>query len=124
MVQMYVKDDWRFVSMECGVVFVMTLGMTLMLELCVHRLDIQDKVCDASLLLLFKCSDSYSSFNLLTGSVSRRGAYFEESSYGPVSISNIQCTGSESRLQDCSLSQSPSSACTHSQDAGVTCVGK
>jgi len=30
--------------MECGVVFVMTLGMRLMLELCVHRWDIQDKV--------------------------------------------------------------------------------
>ena len=45
MVLMYVKDDWRFVSMESGVVFVMTLGMTLMLELCAHRWDIQDKAC-------------------------------------------------------------------------------
>ena len=71
-----------------------------------------------------KCSDSYLTFYFLTGSVSQRGAYFEESSYGPVSISNIQCNGSESRLQDCSLSQSPSSACTHSRDAGVMCVGK
>ena len=56
MVLMYVKDDWRFVSMESGVVFVMTLGMTLMLELCVHRWDIQDKVCDASIVL---CNDSH-----------------------------------------------------------------
>ena len=59
-----------------------------------------------------------------SGSVSRRAAYFGSSSYGPVSIGSIQCSGSETRLQDCGLSQSPGSACTHSQDAGVTCVGK
>ena len=59
-----------------------------------------------------------------TGSVARRAAYFGSSSYGPVSIGSIQCSGSDTRLQDCGLSQTPSSSCTHSQDAGVTCVGK
>ena len=58
------------------------------------------------------------------GSVARRAAYFGSSSYGPVSVGNTQCSGSETRLQDCGLSQTPGSACTHSQDAGVTCVGK
>ena len=41
---MYEKEELRCVSMESGVQFVMTLGMTLMLELFVHRWDIQDKV--------------------------------------------------------------------------------
>ena len=59
-----------------------------------------------------------------TGAVARRAAYFGSSSYGPVSIGSIQCSGSETRLQDCGLSQTPGSACTHSQDAGVMCVGK
>ena len=62
--------------------------------------------------------------NYYAGSVARRGAYFGSSSYGPVSVGNTQCSGSETRLQDCDLSQTPGSACTHSQDAGVTCVGK
>ena len=60
----------------------------------------------------------------IIGSVSRRAAYFGSSSYGPVSIGSIQCSGSETRLQDCGLSQTPGSACTHSRDAGITCVGK
>ena len=59
-----------------------------------------------------------------SGSISRRAAYFDESSYGTVSVGNVQCSGSESQLQNCSLTQSPGSACTHSKDAGVTCVGK
>ena len=59
-----------------------------------------------------------------TGAVARGIAYYGSSSYGPVSIASIQCSGSETRLQDCGLSQTPSSACTHSRDAGVMCVGK
>ena len=69
---------------------------------------------------------SYRNYQLYLqiGSVSRTAAYFGSSSYGPVSIGSIQCSGSETLLQGCSLSQTPGSACTHSRDAGVTCVGK
>ena len=80
-------------------------------------LGIRELIDNASTILFFF-------FFLQIGSVSRTTAYFGSSSYGPVSIGSIQCSGSETRLQDCGLSQSPSSACTHSQDAGVTCVGK
>ena len=58
------------------------------------------------------------------GSISRRAAYFDESSYGPVSVGTVQCSGLETRLQNCTLTRSPGSTCTHSRDAGVTCVGK
>ena len=107
--------------MECGAQFVMTLGMILMLEWCVLRWDTQDKVCNKYYYKgdIIKCYFIY-----ILGSVSQSAAYFGSSSYGPVSIGSIQCSGSETRLQDCGLSQTPGSSCTHSQDAGVTCVGK
>ena len=55
-----------------------------------------------------------------TGTVSRRSAYFDEG-FGPVQFTAFQCTGTETRLQDCTYTQQNS--CTHSSDAGVTCVG-
>ena len=106
--------------MEFGGQFVTTPGMILMLEWCVHRWATPDKVHDTVTML--KNHLELSSLQL--GSVSRRAAYFGESSYGPVSIANVQCSGSETRLQNCGLSQTPSSTCTHSRDAGITCVGK
>ena len=108
--------------MESGAQFVMTLGMILMLEWCALRWDIPDKVCITRSIVTVLLGRQL--YHLQIGSVSRRAAYFGSSSYGPVSIGSIQCSGSETRLQDCGLSQTPGSSCTHSQDAGVTCVGK
>ena len=56
-----------------------------------------------------------------TGSVSRRSAYFDEG-FGPVQFTGFQCNGTETRLQDCTYTRQNS--CTHSSDAGVTCVGR
>ena len=105
--------------MESGAQFVMTLGTILMLEWCALRWDIPNKVCKYLVLLTMQAP-----FYLQLGSVARGAAYFGSSSYGPVSIGSIQCSGSETRLQDCNLSQTPGSACTHSRDAGIMCVGK
>ena len=55
------------------------------------------------------------------GSVSRRSAYFDEG-FGPVQFTGFQCSGTETRLQDCTYTTVNS--CTHSSDAGVTCVGE
>ena len=55
-----------------------------------------------------------------TGTVSRRSAYFDEG-FGPVHYTLFQCNGTETRLQDCTYTQQNS--CTHSSDAGATCVG-
>ena len=57
----------------------------------------------------------------LTGSVSRRSAYFDEG-FGPVQFTGFQCSGTETRLQDCMYTQE--NTCAHSSDAGVTCVGR
>ena len=39
---------------------------------------------------------------------------------GPIWGTNVVCTSEEGRLVDCS-SSSDTSACTHANDAGVTC---
>ena len=58
---------------------------------------------------------------LFLGSVSRRSAYFDEG-FGPVQFTSVQCDGTETRLQDCAYTTE--NTCTHSTDAGVTCVGR
>ena len=40
---------------------------------------------------------------------------------GPIVLSNLQCTGSESRLADCI---SGVISCSHSEDAGVRCLSR
>ena len=42
---------------------------------------------------------------------------------GPIFISDVQCTGQESNLFDCSYRSVPTSSCTHYHDAGVKCEG-
>ena len=48
----------------------------------------------------------------------RLSAYFGQGT-GSILRQYLRCTGSESRLVDC---PSSSSSCTHSEDAGVTCL--
>ena len=55
------------------------------------------------------------------GSVARREAYFGEG-FGSILLTNFQCTGAETRLQDCPYTTQ--NTCVHSADAGVTCVGE
>ena len=58
---------------------------------------------------------------MIIGSVARRSAYFDEG-FGPVQYTSVQCNGTETRIQDCPYTIENS--CTHSADAGVTCVGE
>ena len=48
----------------------------------------------------------------------RLSAYFGQGT-GSIFRQYLRCSGSESRLVDCSTS---TSSCTHSEDAGVTCL--
>ena len=48
----------------------------------------------------------------------RLSAYFGQGT-GPILKQFLICSGTENRLVDCSSS---SSSCTHSEDAGVTCL--
>jgi len=43
---------------------------------------------------------------------------------GPIWLDNVQCSGIEARLVNCSSSQIGVHNCHHSEDAGVTCQSK
>ena len=40
---------------------------------------------------------------------------------GRIWLDNVQCTGSERQLRNCTANSSGVNSCTHSQDAGVRC---
>ncbi len=41
---------------------------------------------------------------------------------GRIWLDNVQCTGSEKTLMNCTASSSGNYSCTHAQDAGVRCL--
>ncbi len=43
---------------------------------------------------------------------------------GPVWMSYVMCTGSESTLKNCGSSERSENSCDQSEDAGVVCSGK
>ncbi|KAK3520148.1 hypothetical protein QTP70_016255 [Hemibagrus guttatus] len=51
-----------------------------------------------------------------------QSAYFGQGS-GPIFLNNVQCSGSESNITQCSYSGFGSHNCNHSKDVGVTCSG-
>ena len=60
-------------------------------------------------------------FENLTGAAPRYNAAFGQGT-GPVLLANVACNGSESRLLDCPNSGLEVISCSHSGDAGVSCV--
>ena len=57
------------------------------------------------------------------GAIPRYGASYGEGS-GPIFISQLQCSGSESNILDCARDMYAVRHCKHYQDAGVECQGK
>ena len=57
-----------------------------------------------------------------TDSVAFNGAHFGGGT-GAIYLDNVGCTGSESRLFDCSRSSSVTCTYGHTEDAGVRCQG-
>ena len=57
-----------------------------------------------------------------TGAVPFSAAHFGAGT-GPIYLDNVECSGSESRLIDCSHSSFVSCHGGHSEDAGVRCQG-
>ena len=41
---------------------------------------------------------------------------------GPIVLYNVQCTGEEQRLLECPGSALDVDSCSHTEDAGVTCL--
>ena len=58
--------------------------------------------------------------NGCTGAIARSSAYFGRG-IGSILLDNVGCSGTESRLIDCSHNPIGSHDCSHTEDAGVTC---
>ena len=74
---------------------------------------------------LFQLTGTYTQsygieISLLADATTQSGAAFGQGS-GPISLTNVGCTGNEARLADC-LSSNNTVGCTHSRDASATCV--
>ena len=65
---------------------------------------------------------SLSLYCLLADATAQSGSAFGQGS-GPISLNNVGCTGSETRLVDCSFSNN-TVGCTHSNDASATCIAE
>ena len=66
------------------------------------------------------CMFAKISFFFTSDAIAYSNAHFGATN-GPVHIQNVQCSGNESRLEDCS---NMTSSCSHNYDAGVSCLGK
>ena len=54
----------------------------------------------------------------MIGSIARTNAYFGAGT-GPINMDNVQCTGNEGLLLNCTYQ--PDHNCAHFEDAGATC---
>ena len=58
-----------------------------------------------------------------TGATIQRSAFYGQGT-GLIVLDNLECTGSELSLFSCRHSGINSHNCDHSEDVGVTCMGK
>ena len=114
MVPVRLKGGLKSVLVLPGALYVTTFGVMLMLVLFAINWDLLDKV--RFLIWCIHLRDG----NKPTGAIARSRAFFGQGT-GPIQLDNVQCSGTENRLQDCSLLRTHN--CAHSEDAGVTCLG-
>ena len=75
------------------------------------------------------CNDSFtiSSANVVCRDLGFLGAV-QVKSFGPgtgqIWLDDVQCTGTETSIEDCSHSEFGVHNCFHSNDAGVVCIGQ
>ena len=64
------------------------------------------------------------SFFLFTGAISAPGSALFGPGVGPIWLDNVQCNGTEERLEECGYNGWGNTPCYHSSDASVVCESK
>ena len=118
MVPMNAKVALKSASMKRGELFVTISGTTMMHGLYATSWDMPDKVDINSTLLPLNVNFTDLP---ISGAIARSRAYFGQGD-GQIQIDNVMCSGTENRLQDCTLLRTHN--CAHSEDAGVECISK
>ena len=109
------KDVLSSAITMLGALSVMTSGVHLMLMLYVDKLAIRIKV------TIYICHFTIHYAKYTSGATARSSAFFGQG-VGSILLDNVGCSGTESRLIDCSHNTIGSHDCSHSEDAGVTCL--
>ena len=72
-------------------------------------------------MMLMNSQVNYAIFCFI-GARPRYGAFYGQGS-GPIFLSGLKCTGTESNLLNCSRNVLDAEYCRHYEDAGVACQG-
>ena len=122
------RDVWKCVSRDTGDTSVMMdgtpQGLWLFASSCLEKILVRGILCLRSNLAVFYLLFPWT-FHVLPGAVPFSSYVFGSDS-GKIMLYNIICTGSPSRLVDCSYSLvqgSRSGTCGPSEDAGIRCYG-
>ena len=77
---------------------------------------------NGSMAVTFKCYPPLNDHHFIyyLGAIAHQRATFGQGT-GPIYLDNVQCTGSEASIRNCSLLLTHN--CIHAEDAGVTCLG-
>ena len=111
---MRLREELRYVLEGFGAQCVMTSGELMMLKWCADNLDMLHMV------MVPHQQHMISQFIIkpLSGSVALTAAYFGQGN-GSIHIDNVQCSGTESALIQCT--HTTLHDCSHIEDAGVRC---
>ena len=111
-------EEWSYVSIKHGALFVMSTGimrMPVWYVISWGTRDMVNYICyyyENFMELLFHITGAISSRNIFTETI------------WPLTITNISCTGDEDSILKCDFDTHPNSLCHHRRDASVICQCK
>ena len=115
----------KYASMECGELFVMTSGMSLMHRLPVPNLGTRQMVSSKKNAITHKSRYTFTCplACLMAGAVAFGTAAFGQGT-GTIYLDDVGCVGNETDILNCTHAGIGVNNCGHYEDAGVRCQSK